>query len=95
MGKNLISIFIALILPFFLLVTVWQSNRYSVVQKEIIKLQNKQQEIVSANSRLISEITILSTPEVIEKKAVEQLTMRKALPSEIIRIELKKGDLGG
>lgn len=95
MLKKICYVVFTLLLPVSFFISVWQSNRFYMVQQEINQLLQEQEYLVNLNSRIISEITILSTPEVIEKKAIEKLAMRKALPDEIIRIELKRGDLGG
>lgn len=95
MLKKACCIVFTLLLPVCFFISVWQSNRFFMIQRDISQLYEEQEQIVKLNTRIISEITILSTPEVIEKKAVEKLAMRKASSDEIIRIELKRGDLGG
>jgi cell division protein FtsL len=95
MMKNVCAIFLALMIPALLLVGVWQSSRYSRLEAEVRALDERQYEVITLNKRLISGISVLSTPERIEKVAVETLGMRKAQAGEIMRIELKKGQLGG
>jgi len=95
MIKNVCAIFLTLLIPAFLLAGVWQSSRYSRLESDVRSFDERQYEIIAMNKRLISGISVLSTPERIEKVAVEDLGMRKAAPGEIMRIELKKGGLGG
>lgn len=95
MIKNVGTIMMTLAIPFFLFVSVWQTGRYSRLENEVRRLDKDQYEVILLNKRLISGISVLSTPERIEKVALQDLKMRKALPSEIMRIELKKGELGG
>lgn len=95
MSKNIAAIFLTLAIPFILFLAVWQSSRYTTIENEISRMDKQQHEIVLHNKRLISAITVLSIPERIEKVAIEDLNMRKAHSSEIMRISLKKGELGG
>ena len=95
MIKNVGAVLLTFAIPLFLFAGVWQTSRYSRLENEFRRLDKQQYEVITLNKRLISGISILSTPERIEKVAVEDLAMRKALPDEIMRIELKKGELGG
>jgi len=95
MIKNVGAVLLTFAIPLFLFAGVWQTSRYSRLENEFRRLDKQQYEVITLNKRLISGISVLSTPERIEKVAVEDLAMRKALPDEIMRIELKKGELGG
>ena len=95
MIKNVSVFLLTIAIPFVLFASVWQSSRYARLEAEVQRLEREQYEIIIGNKRLVSGISVLSTPERIEKVAVEDLKMRKARPNEIMRIELKKGDLGG
>jgi cell division protein FtsL len=95
MIKNVCTVLMTLAIPFFLFVSVWQTSRYTNLENEVRRLDKNQYEVIVLNKRLISGISVLSTPERIEKVALQDLKMRKAMPSEIMRIELKKGELGG
>ncbi len=95
MMKTFATILFALAIPLTLFVGVWQTSQYGSLENEVKSMEKEQYEVIALNRRLISGITLLSTPERIEKVATEDLGMRKALPDEITRIELKKGKLGG
>ena len=95
MIKNILTVLMTIAIPLVLFTSVWQTSRYSKLDIEIQNIGKEQYDVIAANKRLISGITVLSTPERIEKLAIGDLKMRKALPGEIMRIELKKGDLGG
>ncbi len=95
MMKNVCAVILTLMIPALLLVGVWQSSRYSRLEAEVRTLDERQYEVIALNKRLISGISVLSTPERIEKVAVENLGMRKAQADEIMRIELKRAELGG
>ena len=95
MIKNAATLLLAMGIPLMLLATVWQTSRYSAIDGEIARIERAQYEMIEANARLIAGITVLSTPERIERVATNDLSMRKARAEEILRIELAKGDLGG
>ncbi|MBN1616694.1 MAG: cell division protein FtsL [Spirochaetales bacterium] len=93
--KKLLAVLLVVAIPLCLLCTVWQSSRYVSLESELSRMEKEQYEVIRVNNRLISGITILSTPERIEKVATEDLGMRKARADEILRIELKRGNIGG
>jgi|APHig6443717817_1056837.scaffolds.fasta_scaffold68141_2 cell division protein FtsL len=95
MIKNIVACILAIAIPLALFATVAQTSRYVRLESEVKALDRTQYEIIAINRRLISGITVLSTPERIERVALEDLKMRKARPDEITRIALTKGDLGG
>lgn len=95
MLKKVGLIVLTLAIPLVLFGGVWQTSRYTRLENEVSRMDTEQYTVIRQNKRLISGITVLSTPERIEKVATHDLNMRKALPSEIMRIELKKGALGG
>ncbi len=91
--KTLVFVF-ALAIPLLLIFDVYQAGKYAALEKEIKETESRQYELVESNKRLLSGISVLSSPDRIEKLAVETLKMRKALPEEIIRIELKGKNAG-
>jgi cell division protein FtsL len=95
MLKKTLAVLCTLAIPVLLFATVWQSSRYVFLESDAKALEKQQYDVISLNKRMISGITVLSTPERIEKIATTELRMRKAEPGEILRIELKKGALGG
>lgn len=95
MIKKIFALLLAMMIPVLLFGTVWQSYRYTVLSRDISRLERKQYVLIEENRRIISEISVLSTPERIERVAVEDLLMRKAKTNEIMRISLSEGGLGG
>lgn len=89
MIKKILMGFMTIAIPVLLLITVLQSSRYTRLKNELEDYREKEDELISNNSKKISAIAILTSPERIEKIAVEDLEMRKALPSEIMRVALK------
>ncbi|MFW6337569.1 MAG: cell division protein FtsL [Alkalispirochaetaceae bacterium] len=72
-----------------LLVNVWQSYRYEVLEGSVALLEETQEEIVEANKRTIAEITSLLSPTRIRRLATEELGMSPVPPEDIYRIEVK------
>ena len=90
----LISLF-AISIPAMLGLYAFQAKRYTEITKEIINLEAKQEKLIEENKKLVSEISVLSSAERIEKIAVEELGMHKAEKDDIIRVEMtgeKKND---
>ena len=52
-------------------------------------MEKKQIELVEQNRKLISDISVLSSSERIEKIAEGELGMRKANTEDIVRVEIK------
>ncbi len=95
MIKNACALILSLMIPAILFAMVWQSYRYSQLEREIARIEQQQYEIIDENRRLISGISVLSTPERISSVAVEDLGMRKVETKEILRISISRGGLGG
>lgn len=87
--ETIILFLLAISIPAMLIIQGVQSSRYEKLEKEIRELEKSQADLIEKNNQLISEISILSSSERIEKIAVEELGMRKADSSEIIRVEVK------
>ena len=77
------------LIPVLLVFQAFQSYRYKKLSAEIKKLEKKQVELVEQNRKLISDISVLSSSERIEKIAEEELGMRKANTEDIVRVEIK------
>lgn len=86
--KNISAVVITLFIPILLFLVVLQSSKYISVEREIKDYDKEQFKVIEDNKKKISGISILSRPERIEKIAVEELKMRKALSPEILRIEI-------
>ncbi|NLM01636.1 MAG: cell division protein FtsL [Treponema sp.] len=89
--KTIALIILALGIPSLLIFQGFQSKRYAKLEDEIRKLEIQQADLIEKNNQLISEINLLSSSERIEKIATEELGMRKADSSEIIRVEVTGG----
>ncbi|AIN94923.1 cell division protein FtsL [Treponema putidum] len=93
--KKIFAIVLTLLIPLLLFLIVLQSSRYVSVERELADYNKEQARIVEENKNKISGISILSKPERIEKIAVEELKMRKALSGEILRVSISKENKDG
>lgn len=91
--KNFISsvlvYFIALLIPLLLVLQTIQVHKYKTLKAEVKELEKKQVELVEENRKLISDISVLSGSDRIEKIAEEELGMHKADTEDIVRVEIK------
>jgi cell division protein FtsL len=97
MRRFLLLYFLALTLPLFLGISVRQSRKYAALQREVGSLEVIQEEWIESNKRLIAGITLLSSPDRIERIAAEELGLTRKQPEEIlqIRIENNRGRIDG
>jgi len=83
----LIALF-TITIPVMLALYAFQAKRYTDLTKEIRDLEQKQEKLIEDNKKLVSEISVLSSAERIEKIAVDELGMHKADKDDIIRVEM-------
>lgn len=86
--KKFLSVVMTFGITVLLLMTVLQSSRYIRLQNELRDYREREEALITGNAKKISAIAILTSPSRIEKIALEDLQMRKAEPSEIIRVRL-------
>lgn len=79
---------VALAIPAMLALYAFQAKKYSDLTKEVLELESKQEKLIEENKKLVSDISLLSSAERIEKIAVEELGMHKAEAEDIIRVEM-------
>lgn len=91
-GKEAVKIIFvclfAVSIPLLLGLYAFQTKKYTDLVNEILRLENEQIELIEENKRLVSEISILSSAERIEKLATEELGMHKADSEDIVRVEM-------
>ena len=92
--KHLLAFILTVSIPCLFFLTVKQSQVYNTLEREVNAYNDEQNRLIAENKRKISAISILSKPQRIEKIAVEELDMRKADSSQIIRISLDKEKKG-
>ncbi|MCQ2590357.1 MAG: cell division protein FtsL [Treponema sp.] len=88
--KILFVCILALSIPVLLFLYAVQAEKYTSLVREVTELEAKQEKLIEENKRLISDISILSSAERIEKIATEELKMHKAESDDIIRVEMTK-----
>ena len=74
-----------------LFVDLLRTQKYITLEREVKSLEKTQYEKIEYNKRLISEISMRTTPERIEKIARDELGMRMARPEEVVRIKIEEG----
>lgn len=79
----------AFLLSGLLLLNVWQSYRFELLDRRVDTLHADQERIVEENKRTIADITALLSPTRIRRLAVEELGMRPARAEEIYRVEVR------
>lgn len=86
--KILFICILSLSIPVLLFLYAIQAEKYTTLAREVTELEAKQEKLIEENKRLISDISILSSAERIEKIATEELKMHKADSDDIIRVEV-------
>ncbi len=80
---------LALCIPGALAVAGIRSRMYSDLVKDVSELESRQETLVDDNKNLITDISLLSSSDRIERLAEEELGMRQAESSEIVRVQMK------
>jgi len=78
----------ALTIPFFLWLLVWQSTRYQNLQRELSRLEQTQEEWIESNKRLVAGIAEYSSPVRIEEFARYQLDLQKIRPENLLQVKI-------
>ena len=87
--KNVFICFLALAIPALLVLNTLQAQKYARLEEYVLAIEKKQYEVIEENQRLVASISKLSSPDRIEFIATETLNMVKAIPEDIIRVEVK------
>jgi cell division protein FtsL len=91
MRRFLLLYFLALTLPLFFGIALWQSGKYTALQREVRNLEVVQEEWIESNKRLIAGIALYSSPDRIEHIAAEELGLTRKQPEEILQIKIEGG----
>lgn len=79
---------LAAAIPAILIAYAAQTKRYADLSREIAELERKQERLIEQNKKLVSDISLLSSTDRIEKIATEELGMHKAETEDIVRVEM-------
>jgi len=86
--KKILVILLVLTIPVMLFLYAMQAKKYTELNREIVELERKQEKLIEENKRLVSDISVLTSADRIEKVAVEDLGMHKAETEDIVRVEM-------
>jgi cell division protein FtsL len=91
MMKMRLFLYITVItMPLFLAMVVWQSTRYTDLEREIRRLETAQEEWVESNKRLIAGIAMLSSSERIENIARHDPDLVRIRPEDTLQIRIEE-----
>ena len=85
----------ALTIPLFLGLLVWQSTRYQNLNRQLYYLEKTQEEWVESNKKLIAGIAEYSSPERIGDIAKNQLDLQKIRPEYLLQVKILEGKGNG
>jgi cell division protein FtsL len=85
----------ALTIPLFLGLLVWQSNRYQNLSGQLYNLEKTQEEWVESNKRLIAGIAEYSSPERIGDIAKNISDLQKIRPEHFLQVKILDGKGNG
>ena len=89
--KHLLLYFFVLTIPVFLGITVWQSIRYTEIERNTRRLEAAQADWVEKNNKLIAGIAVLSSSSRIEQIAVNDLGLAKMQPEDVLQVRIEGG----
>jgi cell division protein FtsL len=92
MRKHLLLYLAVITMPLLLALVVWQSTRYTDLEREIARLETAQEEWVESNKRLIAGIAMLSSSERIENIARKDPGLVRVKPENILQIRIEEGE---
>jgi len=90
-ARFLFLYFVVITIPLFLGLIVWQSNRYRNLTNEITRMEQTQVEWVESNKRLIATIAEYTSPERIERIAVNEMELKKIRPEYLLQVRIVEG----
>jgi cell division protein FtsL len=85
--KKILIILIILTIPVLFSLEVWQVSRYNELSGEVDQLEEEQRDWIDKNKKILADISVLRSPERIQKLATEQLNLEPLEPDKILRIK--------
>ncbi len=92
--KRLLVFLCVIAIPIALFFNVWQSYRYSELQREVEQLETAQREAFERNKRLIAGIAVLRSPARVARIAEEHLGLSREFPDRFVNVEVVRGEAG-
>jgi cell division protein FtsL len=90
--KYILLYLIVFSIPLLLGLLVWQSNRYTNLGNDLIRLEHAQTEWIESNKRLIAAISEYSSAQRIDNIARNQLNLRKIPPEYFPQVRIMGGE---
>ena len=90
--KYILLYFIAVTIPLFLGLLVWQSHRYQNLNHDLVRLEQAQTEWIESNKRLIASISEYSSAQRINYIAINQLNLRRLPPEHFLQVRITGGE---
>lgn len=85
-GKKVFMFLAAIIIPSLLFINAWQAFRFRDFRKDIRSFEKEQESWVESNRRLISAVTVYSSPGRVSKVARGKLSLERLDSSDVILI---------
>ncbi len=76
----------ALTVPLLFFLNTWQSFRYEQCRREIEQMEADQREWLEKNKRLVAGISLLESPERIERLARQELKLAPLKPEQLKQV---------
>ena len=84
--KRWIVLILVIVIPAAAFLNVWQVFRYKQLENEIVRFEDRQQELLEKNRRLIAGMSVLQSPQRLDQLAEMELGLQKIEPGKLIRI---------
>ena len=84
--KRIFKFFIICTVPLFLLLSSYQAYNYLKLEQEVIEQEKEQKQWLEKNKKIIASISVLRTPERIEKIAQDKLDLKRIDTDRIIKV---------
>lgn len=86
--KTTLVLLLVCAIPGLLFLYAVQAKKNTDLLREITLLENKEAKLIEENKKLVSDISVLTSAERIERIAEEELGMHKAESEDIVRVEM-------
>ncbi len=90
--RKYLMFFMAFTVPLFIFLNIWQVFCYESLEDSVVSLEKEQDRWIEKNKRIVTSLSILSSPERIERLAVDKLGLRKKEPGSRIYIYSSEND---
>ena len=90
--KRLLLVASLVLIPAGLFLGAWQSYSYFQMDRELSQLEQKQQDLIESNKRLIAQIAADSSAKIIESRAAKELGMAWPRQDQIVKLILTPND---